>query len=117
MWDDGHIADSKDFRQTLVQADVLLVRNIKALLQARGLHQNELAHWCGHRPSWINKILSEIRGMPVRDLGKVADFFGLMPGQLFDLDISGAYERRRRNRRIGADRRSGADRRKPKRTN
>jgi transcriptional regulator with XRE-family HTH domain len=95
-----------------VRADLLLRRNIEALLTARRLDAKALARWCGHKGPWISKILAGERGVQLDDLGKIADFFGLSVSQLFQHGISALFERRRRSRRSGADRRMSPDRRK-----
>jgi hypothetical protein len=94
-----------------LRADHLLVENIRTLLAGRGLDDSALAIWCGHKPAWISKILSLERGMPVRELGKVADFFGLTVMQLFSPGISPLTERRKSERRVLKDRRAVGDRR------
>jgi hypothetical protein len=96
-----------------LRADVLLAENIRTLLSVRGIDARSLAVWCGHRGAWISKILSGERGVPVRELGKIADFFGLTVAQLFQHGISPLTERRVTERRAGQERRSGQDRRQP----
>jgi hypothetical protein len=98
-------------RRTL-RADLLLVQNIEALLSARREDAKSLAIWCGHSGSWLSKIKSGERRMAIRDLGKVADFFGLTVSDLFQHGISPLTERRRHPDRRGAERRSPQDRRK-----
>lgn len=98
-----------------LRADHLLVENIRTLLSVRGLDDSALSVWCGHKPAWISKILSKQRGIPVKELGKIADFFGLTVSQLFQPGISPLTERRRNQRRRGDDRRSGNDRRQSER--
>jgi hypothetical protein len=71
-----------------VRADLLLRRNIEALLTARRLDAKALARWCGHKGPWISKILAGERGVQLDDLGKIADFFGLSVSQLFQHGIS-----------------------------
>jgi hypothetical protein len=94
-----------------LRADLLLAENIRTLLAVRGIDAGALATWCGHSPPWISKILSGERGVQVRELGKVADFFGLTVAQLFQHGISPLTERRRGERRSGVERRTGQDRR------
>jgi transcriptional regulator with XRE-family HTH domain len=94
-----------------LRADLLLARNIRALLNRRGVEDSALAAWCGHRPAWLSKILSGERGIQVKDLGKVADFFGLDIHQLFFYGIDPLLERRKAERRSGKDRRDGEHRR------
>lgn len=94
-----------------VRADILLVRNIRALLDTRGIEDQALAMWCGHRRAWLSKILSGERGIQIKELGKIADFFGLTVSDLFQYGIAAMNDRRRRERRSPVDRRTGADRR------
>lgn len=95
-----------------LRTDVLLVENIRALLSARGVDASALAVWCGHRAAWISKIMSFERGCRVKDLGRIADFFGLSVADLLTHGISPLTERRRVHRRSGQDRRAGQDRRR-----
>lgn len=98
-------------RSRELRADLLLVRNIQALLNGRGIDATALAVWCGHKAPWISKILSGDRGVQMKELGKIADFFGLTVSQLFQYGIDPLTERRRAERRSGNDRRDGVDRR------
>jgi hypothetical protein len=95
-----------------LRAERLLIENIRTLLQARGLEASSLAMWCGHRPAWISKVLSAERGVQIKDVGRIADFFGLTVSQLFQHGISPLAERRRGARRSLIERRSAADRRR-----
>lgn len=88
---------------------LLLLQNIDALLQRRGLKKGDLASWVGHHGSWIGKIMKQERGIDLDDLDRVADFFDLSAWQLLGPGIS--FERRRGERRSGRDRRSAQDRR------
>lgn len=94
-----------------IRADKLLIENIRTLLHHRGIDQQSLARWCGHEPAWINKILKGERGLQMKELGCVADFFGLRADQLLSPGISPLLERRRAQRRSARDRRSGIERR------
>jgi hypothetical protein len=96
-----------------LRADHLLVENIRTLLSERGIDDSALAIWCGHKPAWISKIMSLERGVPMKELGKIADFFGLTVSQLFSTGISSLTERRKCERRSAIDRRTGIDRRQP----
>jgi hypothetical protein len=96
-----------------LRADHLLVENIRTLLSERGIDDSALAIWCGHKPAWISKIIVAERGVPTKELGKMADFFGLTVSQLFSAGISQLTERRRGERRSAVDRRTGVDRRQP----
>lgn len=95
-----------------MRADRLLRQNIDTLLKARGQTRTELAAWCGRSRSWLSKIFNESndpsdrRGINLKYLDKIADFFGLAAYQLFQPGISPLTERR-----SGHDRRSGQDRR------
>lgn len=96
-----------------LKPQLLLAENIRTLLFRRNLDAGALAVWCGHKPPWISKIINGGRGVQVKDLGKIADFFGLTVAQLFQHGISELAERRVTERRAGADRRTGQDRRQP----
>jgi hypothetical protein len=99
------------FAMRQFRPEFLLVENIRTLLSARGIEAQALAMWCGHKPSWISKVMKLERGVQVKDLGKIADFFGLTVAQLFQHGISPLTERRKAERRCGQDRRYGKDRR------
>lgn len=98
-------------RRTL-RADVLLAQNIQALLSARREDAKSLAIWCGHSGAWISKVISGERGVPVRELGKIADFFGLTVPELFQSGISPLTERRHNADRRSSERRTPFDRRR-----
>jgi DNA-binding Xre family transcriptional regulator len=91
------------------RADLLLAKNIRALLTVRGADQKDLARWCGHAPAWLSKILVGQRGIQIKELGMIADFFGVQVADLFQFGIS--TDRRRGERRQTHDRRAGKDRR------
>ena len=86
-----------------------LVHNIRALIAARGVNGADLAQYAGHQPPWLSKILSNDRGVRLKDLDKIASFFNIEVANLFLPGIAPLLDRRR-----GApDRRGGlADRRK-----
>ena len=94
-----------------MKVGVLLRHNIDTLLKARGQTRHDLAFSCGRSDAWLSKILSEkpsdqARGLPVKYLDKIADFFGIATYQLFQPGISPLTERRSgRERRTGRDRR------------
>lgn len=94
-----------------IRSDLMLAKNIRALLHARQIDDSALAAWCGHRPAWLSKILNGERGLRIKELGKIADFFGVEVAQLFQYGIDPLLERRRHQRRINVDRRTGLDRR------
>lgn len=93
-----------------LRADLLLAENIRSLLSKRNIDASALALWCGHKPPWISKFLSGERGLQLKDLNKIADFFGLTVAELFQQGISHLTERRHHQRRT-RERRSGEDRR------
>jgi transcriptional regulator with XRE-family HTH domain len=101
--------------QRALRADLLLAKNIKALLAKRNIDQSALAAWCGHSSGWSTKVLSGERGIRIADLNRIADFFGLDVPDLFRPGIIPLTERRRAERRVTTDRRTGADRRDPER--
>jgi hypothetical protein len=98
-----------------MKASALLKQNIDALLKARGQTQHDLAVWCRRSDGWLSKILADepdikkARGLPLKYLDRIADFFGLATYQLFQPGIGPLTERRSRvSRRSGRDRRISA---------
>lgn len=98
-----------------MKAIYLLKQNIDTLLRARGQSQHDLAVWCRRTDAWLSKILRESagegrkeRGLPLKYLDRIADFFGLSAFQLFQPGIAPLTERRRAERRSGQDRRIDA---------
>lgn len=89
-----------------LKAPYILAQNIKSLLTARHQTAKSLAVWCRHSEPWIGKFLAGKREVQLRDLDRIADFFGLATYQLFQPGISPLTERRK-----GRDRRGGRDRR------
>lgn len=89
-----------------LRATQIMRENISALLSARKQSQSDLASWLRKDKSWINKFLNGHRQIQLKDLDRIADFFGLATFQLFQPGISPLTERRR-----SGDRRSGHDRR------
>jgi transcriptional regulator with XRE-family HTH domain len=85
----------------------VLRRNLEALLKARGQTQHDLAQWCRRSDPWLSKILDENanRGLPLKYLDRIADFFGIATYQLFQPGITPLLERRKGERRRGLDRR------------
>lgn len=90
----------------MLRASSILGQNIAALLKARGQSQHDLAMWCRHSDVWLSNFLAGKRQIQIKDLDRIADFFGLATYQLFQPGITPLYERRR-----AADRRAGRDRR------
>lgn len=89
-----------------LKAVYVLRANLGALMIARKVSQRELAQWCGHEKSWVNKILNGTRELLVKDLDRISEFFGLATYQLFQPGISSLTERRSGfERRVGKDRR------------
>lgn len=97
-----------------MRTDRLLLLNVQTLLRARGLKQRDLAIWMGHHETWISKILKEQRGVDLKEIDRLADFFGMDGFQLLCPGSSDMTERRRGERRAGRERRSGTDRRRPR---
>ncbi len=95
---------------TALKASRLLESNIDALLKARRQSRHDLARYCRRSDGWLSKILSDDaetkRGLPLKYLDRIADFFGIATYQLFQPGISPLTERR-----TGVSRRSGRDRR------
>src|SRR5688500_7789418 len=98
-----------------MKAIALLKRNIDAMLHARGQTRHDLAVWCRRSDAWISKIFTEPkagrgdradRGIPLKYLDRMAEFFGVATYQLFQPGISHLTERR-----VLKDRRKGSDRR------
>lgn len=90
-----------------LKATVIMRENVKSLLLARKESQSDLAKWLRHTRSWINKFLNGERQMQMKDLDRVADFFGIATYQLFQPGISALTERRKRDRRSNRERRIG----------
>ncbi len=89
--------------------DILRMR-VAALLAANDRTQKELAAYLGHTPAWATDFLRGRQNVLLRDLDKIARFFGLSVPQLFEIDGVRFRERRGGERRTG-ERRSGLDRR------
>lgn len=94
-----------------MRTDLLLVNNIRTLLQTRGQDQRALASWVGHHETWLSKVMREDRGVRLKDLDRIADFFGISVHQLLAPGVSPVTERRRGQRRSSRERRSSLDRR------
>lgn len=94
--------------QGAVKAIFLIRQNVAALLAARHETQTALAQWVGHKKSWINKFLNEGREVQLKDLDRIAAFFGIETYQLFQPGISRLTERRSQiDRRVTRERRIG----------
>ena len=96
-----------------MQASRLLKANIDGLLRDRHLTRHDLAQYCRKSDAWLSKILSDSptdqrRGLPMKYLDRIADFFGVAAYQLFQPGLGGVGERRKAERRSGRDRRISA---------
>jgi transcriptional regulator with XRE-family HTH domain len=89
-----------------LRALYVLRTNISGLLYHRKQTQADLASWLGKGRSWINKFLNGTREIQLKDLDRIADFFGLCAYQLFQPGVAPGSERR-----SGHERRGGHDRR------
>lgn len=89
-----------------MRADNIMRANVSGLLRVRHITQHALAMWMKHDKSWINKFLRGQRQLQLKDLDRIADFFGLDSYQLFQPGTSDDSERRH-----GPDRRTGKERR------
>jgi len=90
----------------MMNPDATLVQNIRALLDARRIQDQALAHYCGHQSPWLSKILRHGRGVTIHDIGKIAAFFNVSVSDLFRPQLAiELYERRREDRRA-SDRRA-----------
>ena len=97
----------------MVTSDELLRRRVQALLSHSGHSAKELALYMGKQPSWTTDFMHGRHSVTVKDLDRLARFFGLSVPALFEMDGYRFRDRRRDHRRIGMpDRRSGKDRRK-----
>lgn len=96
-----------------IKANLLMKRNIDALLRGRGQTRRDLARWCRRSDAWIAKIMAEDqREFPMKYFDRISDFFGIATYQLLQPGVSHLTERRQaKDRRSGADRRIGAARR------
>ena len=84
-------------------------QNIAALLAARKERASGLAFALRKHRSWMTRFLNGQRNeLQIRDIDRIADFFGIATYQLFQPGISAVTERRRSGeRRTGRDRRIG----------
>lgn len=96
----------------MVTATEILRRRVSALLQFSGRTRKDFAIYVGKSPSWATEFFQGRHGVTLRDLDRVARFFGVSVPQLFEIDGHRFRERRVAQRRSGQQRRSGLDRRK-----
>lgn len=91
----------------------ILRRRMRALLDHSGRTQKELAIYLGKQPSWATAFFQGRHGVTLKDIDRVARFFGVSVPQLFEIDGHRFRDRRIAQRRSGrGDRRSGKERRK-----
>lgn len=103
----------RDVRPAMISCEEILRRRVQALLHACGKTRKELAHYLGKQPSWATDYFQGRHGVTMRDLDRLALFFGVSVPQLFEIDGVRFRERRRDERRKRwADRRTGAERRR-----
>lgn len=97
----------------MVTATEILRRRIGALLHVSGRTRKDFAIYVGKSPSWATEFFQGRHGATLKDLDRMARFFGVSVPQLFELDGYRFRDRRRGQRRcMTKDRRSGEDRRK-----
>lgn len=96
--------------QSFVRTAYVLQRNVEALLEKRHETAADLARSFSPPKTrgWISNILSGARGMPMKYIDHIANYFGVEIYQLFMPAISPLLERRKSgDRRQGGDRRIG----------
>ena len=98
--------DKKCGRLGRMTPDMILVKNIRTLLDARHIHDGALARHCGHSPPWLSKIMKGERQVALRDLAKIGAFFAVPVSDLLSPDLIVDLERRQLDRRRRPDRRS-----------
>lgn len=81
-------------RAPRLKAPRLLATNITALLQLRDQPQRALSDWCHHSEVWISKFLLGKREIQLKDLDRIAAFFGIAVFQLFQPDVVTKVRRR-----------------------
>jgi transcriptional regulator with XRE-family HTH domain len=96
-----------------VNALDLLRRRVGDLLHHSGRTRKDFAIYLGKAPSWATEFFQGRHGVSLKDLDRVARFFGVSVPQLFEIDGYRFRERRLSQRRCGKDRRGAGDRRKP----
>jgi plasmid maintenance system antidote protein VapI len=96
----------------MVSSAELLRRRVQALLDHSGRTRKELAIYLGNQPTWSTEFFHGRHGVTLKDLDRLARFFGVSVPALFELDGYRFRDRRRGPRRTGRDRRVGGDRRK-----
>lgn len=95
----------------MVTAADVLRRRVNALLEHSGRTRKDFAIYLGKQPSWSTEFFQGRHGATLKDLDRMARFFGVSVPQLFEIDGHRFRERRRGERR-SLDRRRSAERRK-----
>ena len=98
----------------MVGSDEILRRRLQSLLDHSGHTRKEMAAYLGKSTSWSTDFFHGRHGVTIKDLDRLARFFGVSVPSLFELDGYRFRDRRRGQRRGAAlpDRRSGKERRK-----
>ena len=96
----------------MVTSAEILRRRVSALLEFSGRTRKDFAIYLGKHPSWATEFFQGRHGVTLKDLDRVARFFGVSVPQLFELDGHRFRDRRRSERRAGRDRRTSGERRK-----
>lgn len=81
------------------------------LLHHSGRTRKDFAIYLGKQPSWATEFFQGRHGIPLKQLDRVARFFGVSVPQLFEIDGYRFRERRLGERRGGKERRRTKDRR------
>jgi transcriptional regulator with XRE-family HTH domain len=98
----------------MVSSEELLRRRVQALLDHSGRTRKDMSVYLGKSQSWATDFFHGRHGVTLKDLDRLARFFGVSVPSLFELDGFRFRDRRRvQRRRCGKDRRVAAsDRRK-----
>lgn len=97
----------------MVTAVDILRRRMQALLDHSGRTRKDLAIYLGKQPSWSTEFFQGRHGVTLKDLDRIARFFGVSVPQLFEFDGHRFRDKRLMERRVGLpDRRRGKDRRR-----
>lgn len=98
-------------KHPMVTASEILRRRVAALLEFSGRTRKDFAIYVGKQPSWATEFFQGHHGATLKDLDRIARFFGVSVPQLFEIDGHRFRERRMAQRRSGQQRRSGSERR------
>ena len=85
----------------MVSSLEIIRRRMQALLDKSGYTRKDLALYLGKQPSWSTEFFNGHHGVTLKDLDRVARFFGVSVPQLFELDGYRFRDRRRGQRRGG----------------